>query len=143
MASWLYQMTTNDEDPWGPNEYRLDVWQGDSITWPVGNVKVRGMSDIRAGDVIVLFFAKSGTAEPGIYGWGVITNLVRGKSRQRIKFKVTPPSDFLKMSVCWDLELEKLVDSIRGGFKQGTMWAIKPEEFEEIKRKINRHIATI
>ena len=61
--------------------------------------------------------------------------------QSRVRFVPSSPSDFLKMSVCWDKELEKLVDDVRGKVKQKTMWAIKPEEMREIRKKIQQHMA--
>lgn len=141
MVAWLYQMTTNNEEPWGPEEYRMEVWEGNTVTWPVGSIDFRGGVAPKRGDILVLFFSKSKTDEPGLYGWGIITDVISEGTRPRLRFVPSSPSDFLKMSVCWDGEVEKLSDQIRGKVKQKTMWAIKPEEMREIRKKIHHHIA--
>jgi hypothetical protein len=135
MASWLYQMTSNDEEPWSPNEYRMEVWEGMPITWPVGKVIYRDQPRVARGDTVVFFFTKTRNEQPGFYGWGIVLEVVESKARNRIKFQVCPPSDFLKIAVVWDNQLEKLVDKVRGPMAQATMWALKDDEFALIKRK--------
>jgi hypothetical protein len=136
MATWLYQMTTNKEDPWNPSEFRKEVWEGTPTTWPSGKVILRDEERISRGDIIVFFFAKSNNPEPGIYGWGIILEVVDSPARPRIKFQPCAPTDMMKIAVTWDEELEDVVDKIRGQMTQATMWAIKPGEFEIIKKKL-------
>lgn len=135
MASWLYQMTSNVDEPWGPNEYRVQVWEGSPVTWPVGQVRSKGKQKIERGDVIVFFFAKKNNLEPGIYGWGVVLDIVQSRTRHRIKFQVCPPSDYRKIAVAWDPELVKVVDEIRGGMAQATMWLMNEEQFAVIRSR--------
>lgn len=140
MAIWLYQMTSNDDEPWYPENYRLDVWEGKNVTWPVGRINPREQGELAAGDRIVFFFSKTRINEPGIYGWGVITDFTKGKPRNRVKFEVTPPSDFLKMSPCWDDEVEALMGVVRGKMKQRTVWGMTLGEFNQLRKKIHEHI---
>lgn len=140
MAIWLYQMTANDEEPWYPENYRLDVWEGKGVTWPAGKITPREEGEIAAGDRIVFFFSKTGISDPGIYGWGIVTQFIKGKSRNQVRFAATPPSDFLKMSPCWDEEVEALMDDIRGKMKQGTVWGMTLEEFNRLRKKIHAHL---
>jgi hypothetical protein len=135
MAAWLYQMTSNDEEPWSPNEYRMEVWEGTPITWPVGKIIYRDQEKIARGDKVVFFFTKTGNDEPGFYGWGIILEVVESKTRNRLKFQVCPPSDYRKIAVAWDSQLSKLVDKVRGGMTQATMWSLKDDEFALIKSK--------
>ncbi len=142
MAIWLYQMAVNDDEPWYPENYRLDVWEGESVTWPVGRVDARGQGEIRAGDRIGFFFSKARNHEPGIYGWGIVTDSIKSKSRYRVEFEATPPSDFLKMSPCWDEEVEALMDEIRGNMKQGAVWGTTPGQFDRLRNKILAHVGS-
>lgn len=138
MSAWLYQNVTNNNEPWGPNEYRMEVWEGIPVTWPVGTIRSRGnQKKIVRGDIVVFFFAKTGNLEPGIYGWGIILEIIESKTRNRIKFQVCAPSDYRKIAVAWDLELEKLVNRIRGKMTQATMWSINNEELDIFKKKLS------
>jgi hypothetical protein len=136
MSAWLYQMTSNKEEPWNPNQYRMEVWEGSPVTWPVGRILKRGGEGISRGDTVVFFFAKTGNSEPGLYGWGIVLEIVESNVRNRIKFQVSPPSDYLKMIVIWDKQLEEVIERIRGDVAQGTMWPIDDKDFEIIKNKI-------
>ncbi len=74
MTAWLYQMTTEERDgeSWSPEEYRLQVWEGDNITWGTRKITYRKQDIIRPGDLVILMFCKSPTEDHGIYGWGII-----------------------------------------------------------------------
>jgi len=134
MQAWLYQMSTATD--WYPKDYCLEVWEGDIVPWPVGQIKSREKNKKlpEAGDLIVFFFAKTRNDDPGIYGWGVITDF--NSRTNKIKFGVTPPSDYLKMDPIWDKEIEKLIDKVRGGMNQRTMWSLTRDELDEVRRKI-------
>jgi hypothetical protein len=134
MAAWLYQMTSNDKDPWGPNQYRMEAWEGTPITWPVGNVIRNGRPTIARGDIIVFFFARRGNLEPGIYGWGIVMEVVGNNKPTRLKFQLCPPSDYRKIDVVWDSEVAKLVRKIQGNMAMATMWAMTNEQLSDIKK---------
>ena len=57
MQAWLYQMSNGKSTRTigSPENYRIDVWEGKRITWPVGNITSRGLGGIAPGDFIVLF----------------------------------------------------------------------------------------
>lgn len=131
MKAWLYQMTI---PKWYPEDYRLEVWEGRPIIWEVGDISPRGQGEISPGDNIILFFSINGNDYPGIYGWGVIYGLNKGKFT--VTFQVTPPSDYLKTDPIWDNEIEKLINKIRGKMRQKTMWGISRAEFLLIREKI-------
>src|SRR5229473_1689739 len=67
MTMWLYQM---DQRQWPPNSYRLDIWENERWTWPVGRKASSGSP--KSGDRIVFFYAPTGGIEPGFYGWAVV-----------------------------------------------------------------------
>src|SRR5207245_5403722 len=64
MTMWLYQM---DQRQWSPNSYRVDIWENERWSWPVGRKASAGAP--RAGDRIVFFYAPRDCIEPGFYGW--------------------------------------------------------------------------
>jgi len=138
MAAWLYQMTANDDEPWGPEEYRIEVWQGQTVTWPVGKLSSSDGRSPSPGDIIILFFAKSNNAEPGVYGWGIVSAFIERKPRSRVKFLPTPPSDYLKMAPLWNDGIDKLINEIRGGFNQGTMWQMTVEQLNVVRLHIQQ-----
>ncbi len=134
MNAWLYQMST---PRWYPEAYRLEVWEGEPLVWSVGSILPRGLGEISPGDSIVLFFSKSGNDYPGIYGWGIIYNF--NKRRKEVKFRVTPPSNYLKSDPLWDKDIERLLDRIRGEMRQRTIWGVSREEFFILRKKIRSY----
>jgi hypothetical protein len=113
---WLYQMSQRD---WSPNNYRLDVWEGERWEWPVG--RMVGADD-PPGDVVVFFYAPAGGAEPGFYGWAVVQQWI--EEPRRFYFRPVAPSDQLKMHPWWDADAKRIADQVRGGVKQGTLWPV-------------------
>ena len=134
MKAWLYQMVTTD-DPWDPEQYRLEVWEGQETKWPHRKVTTNKLGDVTPGDLILLFFAKSNTKDHGIYGWGVISKY----TIKTVSFWPAPPSDFLKMFPCWDDEIDQMVDLVRGSVPMGTMWAIDLAQLNCFRAKIRDH----
>jgi hypothetical protein len=123
-------------DYYSHERYRAEVWEGYPVTnWGIGESK-RKPTEVQPGDMVILFFAKAGAREPGIYGWGIITLF----DKEVINFRPAWPSDYLKMSPLWDDEISDIVDEIRGGMPQGTMWKVKEESLGKIRQKIAEHI---
>jgi len=120
MAMWLYQM---DQRQWPPNSYRIDIWENERWSWPIGR---RATSDrpVR-GDRIVFFYAPSGGAEPGFYGWAIVLDM--HDDDRGMYFRPVTPSDYLKMHPWWDATAKALADKVRGKVKQGTLWPV-PED---------------
>src|SRR4051812_45654936 len=106
MAAWLYQMAENQA--WTPGDYRLSVWEGETVTWPHHKIMRRESTGPEAGDPIILFFAKSRTDSPGIYGCGVILQV--HTKREELTFRVVFPSDFLKIKPLWDTTIDELIN---------------------------------
>lgn len=129
---WLYQMSQVE---WPPNRYRLDIRQGHRWVWPVKK-SIPADAKPQPGDIVVLFYAKSGGAAAGFYGWAVILEWTE-KTRE-IYFEPIAPSDFLMMCPWWDNKASDLVDQICGSVKQGTLWHI-PEHLQSEVRDGIRH----
>ena len=136
MATWLYQMSA---ESYSPERYREDVWEGQITRWPTGNVRSESGAELSPGDIIILAFVKTGTHEPGIYGWGIITNYREGS--QTIFFRPTYPSDFLKMIPIWGGDVSDILDKIRGPVKVGTMWEMQYEFVAKLREKIHAWIS--
>ena len=117
---WFYQMSQAE---WTPEQYRLDIWEGERWRWPVG--KIAGTDRPQAGDRIVFYFAKKGCPEPGFYGWAVI--LQWEATDTRFSFRPVAPSDQLKMRPWWDGpdgEVERIATQVRVPIPQGTLWRV-------------------
>jgi hypothetical protein len=134
MQAWLYQMR-NTKD-WRPEDYRLEVDEGIGISWPAGGIARRGLSDPAAGDMMVMFFAKSHNPSPGLYGWGTIT----GYSRElgQLEFQLMPPSDLLKYDPLWDNDIHQSLDRVRENGGRNTVWGLSGAEFAYFRQKIRQ-----
>lgn len=133
MAHWLYQMASYQ---FSLTRYRTEVWEGTVVTnWGIGESK-RRPNNVQPGELIILFYAKTGTQDPGIYGWGVITFF----DEEVINFRPSSPSDYLKLNPVWDDEISDIVDDIRGGMPQGTMYEVDDDTLGKIREKISEHV---
>ena len=129
MTHWLYQMST---DYYSHERYRTEVWEGTVVTnWTIGESK-RRPTGVQLGEIIILYFARTGAQDPGIYGWGIITFF----DGEVINFRPSSPSDYLKMNPLWDDEVSSIVDQIRGGMPQGTMYKIDEAMLAVIREKV-------
>ena len=138
MNAWLYQMALRKE--WSPEDYRVEVWEGQEVTWPSGKLTGAEGDKVIPGDVIFLFFAQTHNVSPGIYGVGIITRYSPG--RGEITFRVCPPSDHLKTDPLWDNNIKQAIGRIRGRFAQGTMWQIPSEDLERIQSGVRQRIGS-
>jgi hypothetical protein len=99
----MNQNGNQNQNGWSPEQYRLDVWQGQECSY--SGRSISGTADIpEIGDTVVFFFAQKGGDEPGFYGWGI---------------------------PWWDSQANQLADSIRGKQMAGTLWPIKEDLFKE------------
>jgi hypothetical protein len=134
MAFWLYQMRV---DYYSHDRYRAEVWEGAVVqNWTLGESK-RRPKEVTPGDLLVLFYAKAGATEPGIYGWGIVTFFDRKTGEMH--FRPAPPSDYLKMNPVPEEDVIKIIDKIRAGMPQRTIFPIGDEELKKIRQKIAAH----
>jgi hypothetical protein len=136
MAVCLYQMSHKD---WPPERYREEVWERELVSWPAG--RVIGKSEPEPGDSMILWYAKTGNPDPGLYGWGVIVGTSAIQNRKRVRWRPVSPSDYLKMNPILDDEIAGIIDQIRKGMPRATMWPIPPEQIRSIRSRIHNHIA--
>ena len=136
MSVWLYQI---NQKLWPPNRYRMEIWEGQTWSWPVGRMQGKGET-IQTGDIVAFFYAPSGGANPGFYGWAIIQEYI-DTDPPHILFRPVSPSDYLKMSPWWNEEAKSLADRIRGNFKQITLWRIPQEEWANLNQGIRRWFA--
>lgn len=133
MACWLYQMNAK---LYSHERYRTEVWEGNLVTnWGIGESK-RKPKEVLPGDIVILFFAKTGASNPGIFGWGIVTLF----DKEVIDFRPASPSDYLKMNPLWDDEISDIIDKIRGGMPQGTMWEVDEEALGQLRQKVAEHV---
>ena len=110
MSTWLYQISPKN---WDPNRYRVDIWENQQWTWPVGKILPSSENPV-PGDIVVFFYAPSGGEDPGFYGWAIIVEWYRGNGNKDIYFRPVSPSDHLKMHPWWDKTSQELANKIRG-----------------------------
>jgi hypothetical protein len=117
---------------YSPEEYRETIWEREVTRWLAGNVRTNSGIKISPGDTLIFVFVKTGTQEPGIYGWGVVIKYKAGN----VFFRPCYPSDYLKMNPIWDDDISNLIDAIRGPVKKGTMWEVSGDHAVKLKEKV-------
>jgi len=134
MACWLYQMSV---DKYSHERYRAEVWEG-SVTqnWTLGT-STHKPKDILPGDLVILFFARTGAHEPGIYGWGVVTFF--DSEAGEMHFRPAPPSDYLKMNPVPEARISSVIDNIRD-LPQGTVWRVDDKALGQLRQRIAEHV---
>lgn len=80
---------------------------------------------------MVFFYAPTGRADPGFYGWAVVLEWLREGGV--IYFRPVSPSDRLKMHPWWDEKAAELAERIRGRVKQGTLWRVPEDLVPELR----------
>jgi hypothetical protein len=131
---WFYQLS---ESVWPHTSYRIDIWENERWSWPVGN-KISKGANPQPGDTVVFFYTKS-CSEPGFYGWAVVLSWEDGKNgdKDRLYFRPVSPSDRLKMHPWGTAEAMKLGDDVKGKMHQATLWLITDDR---LKAAINAGI---
>jgi hypothetical protein len=114
---WIYQLSSEE---WSQSSYRSSVTEGGHVAWPIGRKQTK--VDPEPGDRVVCWWVKTGAKEFGVVGWGVIEGAAYGGG---LLWNPRPPSDRWSMSPLISPELEKLLDKIRGGMNQATLYLAK------------------
>jgi hypothetical protein len=130
MSTWLYQI---NQKSWSPQRYRLEIWENERWSWPVGR-KTGAAKLPSPGDIVVFFYAPSGGIDPGFYGWAIVLEWLNEESS--LYFRPVAPSNHLKMCPWWDKQAQKLAESIRGTVKQGTLWRVSDDLVPELRSGI-------
>jgi transcriptional regulator with XRE-family HTH domain len=122
IESWLYQMRPRPE--WGALDYARDVREGRLLAghWDESESKIYRLGGRLPGpgDLIILFWVRTGAARPGLAGFGVITEFDK---QRRLRFRALPPTRTLQSAPRWSPTVENLVEGIRT-VAEGTMWRI-------------------
>lgn len=105
---------------WTETQYRLQVWEEAAVVWPAG--KIRAVHRPQPGDRMFCWYAKTGSTAPGLCGWGVVLNYE--EPINQISWRPVFPSDLLKMVPLINTGLVTRINSVRGKFKQATMWPV-------------------
>lgn len=134
MTMWLYQM---DQSQWPPNSYRLDIWENERWSWPVG--RKASAASPAPGDRVVFFYAPKGGEAPGFYGWAIVLDW--HQDGRGMYFRPVSPSDHLKMHPWWDADAKDIADAVRGKVKQGTLWEVPDKLTAAISAGITRWIS--
>jgi len=134
MTMWLYQI---NQKVWPPGRLRLELWEGEKWSWPVGSVRTAERP--QAGDTVVFFCAKSMGSDPGFYGWAVVAEYY--EQAEELYFTPSAPTNYLKMTPWWDDEAESLANRIRGRMKQATLWPVDDTSRDQIRSGIRRWLA--
>jgi hypothetical protein len=144
---WLYQMNPT-ADFFSPEAYRLEVWEGQPWWWRTGNLFPRDAAPPRPGQRIVFYFTGDDTATRGFYGWGIIQRWIApgaetDDAKGHLEFKITAPSDHLKMHP-WntDAALKAANKARRNTFNAGTLfWIDQQDVIETITKGISAWVA--
>lgn len=115
---WVYQLSTGDWD-WDQNSYRLEVAEGERVAWPVGR-KQGTKREPQAGERLVCWWTKTNSLkEYGVMGWGILDGQTYGAG---IRWHPYPPSNQWAMRPLRSDRLEEVIDQIRGGMRQATLF---------------------
>ena len=79
------------------------------------------------------WWAKTGATEYGVVGWGTYVGAAYGDD---IRWIPHPPTDRWSMSPLCSDELEGIIDRIRGGFNNATMFLASPEDSADLTAAI-------
>ena len=112
---------SNNEYP--IKDYLSTVYEDKVIEWEI--YKKEGNIIPESGDLIILWYTKTSTDKPGIYGWGII--LEYKKFEKKIRFCPIVPSDKVKNIPIFNNDIRIIINEIRMNY-QGTMYII-PKEY--------------
>jgi hypothetical protein len=134
MALWLYQMSAKKKlsksgYKWTPAKHRKQVWEGYYLEWETRQIRsIKPGVTPQAGDTIVYWFVKSGTENPGLYGWGIVFEQNEGTICHLPVF----PSDHLKMRPVYNDKIAKIVKEIQSKMPIATLFQLTRGQAEEL-----------
>jgi len=141
MAMWLYQMSkekelSEDGYKWTPAKYRKEVWEGHYLEWETRKIRtIKSGAKPKAGDTIIYWFVKRGTADPGLYGVGIIFEY--DQNERTITHLPIFPSDYIKKHPAYDDEITRIVKEIQNNMPRSTMFKIKNNQTQKLWAKIH------
>ena len=130
MSRWLYQMS---EATWSSVKYRRSVGEGSIVRWHTGKLMF-AYDGPAPGDIIVCFYALSGSSTPGICGLGLITKFL-AKTR-RFDWLPLPPTNFLKQNPWWDERAKEIAEVVRAQSPRATMYPVPAVLDTDLRRGI-------
>jgi hypothetical protein len=132
---WLYQMNHEKFPVW---RYRAEIWEGVDIqNWGFGKIKAFTPETLpNIGDTMILFYVKSRQADPGIYGWGVILQWYETE----MNFRLSTPSDYLKMNPLWDKDIDKTINDLCGVMRRATLFEDRSGLLGHLRDRIAEHV---
>ena len=128
MSRWFYQMS---ESTWPSENYRREVREGRSVRWPTRRQMFK-TGPPAAGDLIVCFYAPSGSEKAGICGIGLITKYL--PKTRKFDWLPLPPTDALKREPWWDDRVKEISELIRAQSPRGTMYSLPAALDTDIRR---------
>lgn len=134
MAMWLYQMSAKKKlskggYKWTPAKYRKQVREGHYLEWKTRRIRsIKSGASPQAGDIIIYWFVKSGTENPGLYGWGIVFEQNEGTICHLPVF----PSDHLKMRPVYNDKIAKTVKKIQRNMPIATLLQLTGAQAKEL-----------
>lgn len=146
MAMWLYQMSKEKELAedgykynWTPAKYRKSVRKGRCLQWKTRKIRAaKSGAKPKAGDTVVYWFVKRGTANAGLYGVGIIFEY--DQNREAINHLPIFPSDYIKKHPVYDDEIKSIIKKIQNNMPRSTMFEIKNNQTKKLWAKIRNLI---
>ena len=136
MTAWLYQMNASK---WPIERYRAEVWESTDIqNWGVGEVRSSTSKLLpKPGEIMILFYVKTGQTDPGIYGLGIVLRC----DKSEMNFRLITPSDYLKFNPAWDSEVDKIISAIRGTRPaNATLFEVEIDSLVDVRRKVEQKV---
>ena len=128
MSRWFYQMS---ETAWPAENYRQEVSEGQVVRWPTRKLMF-AYEPPAAGDIIVCFYAPTGSTRPGVCGIGIITKYL--PNSRKFDWLALPPTDLLKERPWWDERAKEIAELIRAQSPRGTMYVLPAALDSDIRR---------
>ncbi|MGD1120355.1 MAG: hypothetical protein ABR886_12890 [Dehalococcoidales bacterium] len=140
MNYWLHQ---SSESVWSISDYRVEMWENNNENWRLGTITPQG-SIPEQGDIVIFYYAKGHSFDCGIVGWGIVLRYdpidYKERTIKEMRFRLSSPSDYLKMNPLWNDNIKNIINQIRGKQYRGNFWAINEDQMLVIRQEIEQHI---